>query len=475
MSLQQMGSSPHTRGALPTERGRHLRRRIIPAYAGSTTTLVPGTMADEGSSPHTRGAPGRRLALVLGVGIIPAYAGSTAGCSGMSGQATDHPRIRGEHPGVNRNGRGPAGSSPHTRGARKFPGGFFSFRGIIPAYAGSTLFSRDAIHHTRDHPRIRGEHPPGPATNCPCPGSSPHTRGAPSRAWPPRRPGGIIPAYAGSTLSLGGFPPRCTDHPRIRGEHSTSAEALLMKVGSSPHTRGAPPQRHHRRSEGRIIPAYAGSTVSLLVSHFRPSDHPRIRGEHSHAGTCSYGIGGSSPHTRGARPAPSASAPPLRIIPAYAGSTPSPSSKPHGKADHPRIRGEHTRSHAQKGWGGGSSPHTRGARRPSGRGSGRRRIIPAYAGSTLLVAAMNLLGADHPRIRGEHVQCVVCDPGRLGSSPHTRGAPLAFIHEVVRGRIIPAYAGSTSTLQRTRQRLGDHPRIRGEHSWKSLQYQGSPP
>ena len=114
---------PRIRGEHHHARARHHGRRgIIPAYAGSTTTLVPGTMADEGSSPHTRGAPGRRLALVLGVGIIPAYAGSTAECSGMSGQATDHPRIRGEHPGVNRNGRGPAGSSPHTRGARSGPG-----------------------------------------------------------------------------------------------------------------------------------------------------------------------------------------------------------------------------------------------------------------------------------------------------------------------------------------------------------------
>ena len=42
-----------------------------------------------------------------------------------------------------------------------------------------------------------------------------------------------------------------------------------------------------------------------------------------------------------------------------------------------------------------------------------------------------------------------------GSSPHTRGAQPVdkSVH------ITPP----------------DHPRIRGEHTWKSLQYQGSPP
>ena len=41
--------------------------------------------------------------------------------------------------------------------------------------------------------------------------------------------------------------------------------------------------------------------------------------------------------------------------------------------------------------------------------------------------------------------------------------------------IIPAYAGSTKAFDKHMARLEDHPRIRGEHTWKSLQYQGSPP
>ena len=154
----------------------------------------------------------------------------------------------------------------------------------------------------------------------------------------------IIPAYAGSTL---------TADPQ--GNET---------MGSSPHTRGAPPMRRT-----------AGSTWR---------DHPRIRGEHVRAARVGHVEVG--------------------IIPAYAGSTPVPTfamtlawgSSPHtrgapprsqGRArrggDHPRIRGEHVSRRAE-------------LREVYG-------IIPAYAGST-----------------HDHAMDV---SGSVGSSPHTRGAP----------------------------------------------------
>ena len=52
-------------------------------------------------------------------------------------------------------------------------------------------------------------------------GSSPHTRGAPVVGWPGWSRGGIIPAYAGSTVA-GCFAAKVErDHPRIRGEHAS--------------------------------------------------------------------------------------------------------------------------------------------------------------------------------------------------------------------------------------------------------------
>ena len=51
---------------------------------------------------------------------------------------------------------------------------------------------------------------------------------------------GIIPACAGSTsvCFLGKF--LVGDHPRMCGEHFNCEEVALMRVGSSPHVRGAP-------------------------------------------------------------------------------------------------------------------------------------------------------------------------------------------------------------------------------------------
>jgi hypothetical protein len=218
-----MGSSPHTRGARapcrrcrrcpgdhPRIRGEHsspapCRRRcrvdhprirgehlagagaaqdedgIIPAYAGSTLALAACSAVLAGSSPHTRGA--RRTAT------------GTRPCGG------DHPRIRGEHHRVL--------AAPLAQ------------RRVIPAYAGSTHW-----HLLREDERE---------------GSSPHTRGA---LWH------SLPA-----------PPSWRDHPRIRGEHAPLGILDHHDVG--------------------IIPAYAGSTVRIALAPVP--------------------LTGSPPHTRGAR------------------------------------------------------------------------------------------------------------------------------------------------------------------------------
>ena len=172
---------------------------------------------------------------------------------------------------------------------------------IIPAYAGSTICFPFVKGLHWDHPRIRGEHA-RPATRCvDYLGSSPHTRGALFRHQHVERRQGIIPAYAGSTSPRTPAGPRAPDHPRIRGEHSSTTGFDGSSGGSSPHTRGA--QRSGFRLCGyrRIIPAYAGSTVSCFSLKAERSDHPRIRGEHAYAKNAATAVGGSSPHTRGAR------------------------------------------------------------------------------------------------------------------------------------------------------------------------------
>ena len=146
--------------------------------------------------------------------------------------------------------------------------------------------------------------------------------------------------------------------------------------------------------------------------------------------------------------------------------------------DHPRIRGEHTMTFDGLEYGKGSSPHTRGARTTSRRRARRTGIIPAYAGSTLIVCSGFACSGDHPRIRGEHVERVEDNCDARGSSPHARGAQRNNTISPGCARIIPACAGSTQSGDKAKGTFRDHPRMRGEHSISSairLQFAGSSP
>ena len=152
-----------------------------------------------------------------------------------------------------------------------------------------------------------------------------------------------------------------------------------------------------------------------------------------------------------------------RIIPAYAGSTRVRRQKRHLTWDHPRIRGVHLRGRQFCCPLFGSSPHTRGPPSPGGYIFFAKRIIPAYAGSTELPAHPNCMCQDHPRIRGVHGRWSSSPEPEAGSSPHTRGPRRPHIKTCARTRIIPAYAGSTPYIEDFRAFLKDHPRIRGVH------------
>ena len=92
----------------------------------------------EGSSPRMRGAPFALMWWAARYGIIPAYAGSTV------------------YPDVVKALLG--GSSPRMRGAPVEIGVITAASGIIPAYAGSTIPGVITGPHLEDHPRVCGEH-----------------------------------------------------------------------------------------------------------------------------------------------------------------------------------------------------------------------------------------------------------------------------------------------------------------------------
>ncbi len=111
------GLSPHTRGTHESLAVTAFARRFIPAYAGNTWKrvfdrkqvpvyprirgehgdMLANSAPPTGLSPHTRGTPSLCGTGSRNVRFIPAYAGNTLGLIPGSVQFTVYPRIRGEH------------------------------------------------------------------------------------------------------------------------------------------------------------------------------------------------------------------------------------------------------------------------------------------------------------------------------------------------------------------------------------------
>ena len=171
--------------------------------------------------------------------------------------------------------------------------------------------------------------------------------------------------------------------------------------------------------------------------------------------------GGSSPHTRGLRRPCRRPLPCRGIIPAHAGFTAS--SVPPGGSwpDHPRTRGVYANRSGSVQVAGGSSPHTRGLHLAASGEHAAERIIPAHAGFTRGPRNRCLRWPDHPRTRGVYLTPSRTVSFRAGSSPHTRGLRTGVGASAVRGRIIPAHAGFTHARSAPGRPGEDHPRTRG--------------
>ena len=154
--------------------------------------------------------------------------------------------------------------------------------------------------------------------------------------------------------------------------------------GSSPLTRGKPPRSPSRVRVMGLIPAHAGKTRTRPSTRRTPTAHPRSRGENQAITQPLVFVGGSSPLTRGKPVATAPSRLPIRLIPAHAGKT------------------SHASSHAGWGWA-------------------------------------------HPRSRGENNQFSLPSPVSDGSSPLTRGKPIAALVAIFVARLIPAHAGKTTS------------------------------
>ena len=213
------------------------------------------------------------------------------------------------------------GSSPLTRG--KHPPGNQRVRepGLIPAHAGKTAGRRGRRSRRRAHPRSRGENLSCAPSSDGTAGSSPLTRGKPSRRDRAEYVLRLIPAHAGKTSLRRGAQYGRAAHPRSRGENATRFMGGPFGGGSSPLTRGKPEVVAALISVIGLIPAHAGKTATCLVSRLTIRAHPRSRGENGSLPDDGLELEGSSPLTRGKPWSPPSRRAGRGLIPAHAGKT----------------------------------------------------------------------------------------------------------------------------------------------------------
>ena len=111
----------------------------------------------------------------------------------------------------------------------------------------------------------------------------------------------------------------------------------------------------------------------------------------------------------------------------------------------------------------GSSPRGRGKHVAEYGVAARVRLIPAWAGKTGLNAWSGAGVWAHPRVGGENSKKTAGGMGNRGSSPRGRGKLGLRDREARSVRLIPAWAGKTSSSLRVCSRARAHPRVGGEN------------
>ena len=340
---------------------------------------------------------------------------------GLVSAGRAHPRSRGENVSILGPNVASNGSSPLTRGKPSRDDDRLPRGRLIPAHAGKTPRYRGRERCPSAHPRSRGENGKTSAVDLSAMGSSPLTRGKPRSirsSWRVRR---LIPAHAGKTHG----PPRCLPsrpaHPRSRGENTTGRPPRWPTYGSSPLTRGKPGPPGFDWLRGRLIPAHAGKTVWCASLTYLLQAHPRSRGENLKKGSSVFRRSGSSPLTRGKLPDRRGGRKAGRLIPAHAGKTLGWSVVPQASGAHPRSRGENRSGAPASTGASGSSPLTRGKRSGGVETKRGARLIPAHAGKTESQRRDAGTRWAHPRSRGENELELIIELELAGSSPLTRG------------------------------------------------------
>ena len=156
------------------------------------------------------------------------------------------------------------GSSPRGRGKHNFVIGHGSLARLIPAWAGKTPEAVRHAHARRAHPRVGGENRPVVQGVVAGGGSSPRGRGKLEVPVIAQAVTGLIPAWAGKTIFSQPADTLIWAHPRVGGENAPVQVGADLIEGSSPRGRGKPVTGPAVDSTTGLIPAWAGKTLPDL-------------------------------------------------------------------------------------------------------------------------------------------------------------------------------------------------------------------
>ena len=234
-----------------------------------------------GSSPRVRGKLRFGGTFPPSTRLIPACAGKTDGYFLRKFRSWAHPRVCGENLLLSVLVLWVAGSSPRVRGKRRLPVSSIISRGLIPACAGKTFPRESGDEPVWAHPRVCGENAASAAREKEEKGSSPRVRGKRRLKHPSICRDGLIPACAGKTSRIGNQRRTWRAHPRVCGENLQDLSLTRLLAGSSPRVRGKlVPFPAYNNAVG-LIPACAGKTQHSSSAYPPVRAHPRVCGENS--------------------------------------------------------------------------------------------------------------------------------------------------------------------------------------------------
>ena len=192
-------------------------------------------------------------------GITPACAGKSWLLGQGRARPRDHPRMCGEKRHTFVSIESGVGSPPHVRGKGPLHLLRCRVKGITPACAGKSVWSRLNRVRLADHPRMCGEKRNSRNRYNYRPGSPPHVRGK-----------------VGVT-DIAPVSPRIT--PACAGKSTICGEWQQTFGGSPPHVRGKDMDTLQTVHDARITPACAGKRRSKQSNVLSVRDHPRMCGE----------------------------------------------------------------------------------------------------------------------------------------------------------------------------------------------------